>query len=316
MGAIRESMRRRPLLAFFVLAFAISWGSQIAAIALAERQALALSNEDNTRHLLALLRLRLAPADAAILGLFILSAGPLLAALLVTWAVDGRRGLAELWGRITQWRVGPRWYLVILALPLALAAGSLALGALAGGLGTYAPRLSPAYFLPFLLYLLVFTGLVEEPGWRGFALPRLQRRYSAVKASWILGVLWGAWHIPFIAYYNRATGTVGVVPILVALVLTAVGWTIVNTWIYNSTESVFLMIVLHGWYNTVNSYLVLSSQNALAQTLSGILPWALAIVLLRAYGGEDLAAKPRPRAEPFQRPAGGPARGRLSERPG
>jgi hypothetical protein len=100
------------------------------------------------------------------------------------------------------------------------------------------------------------------------------------------------------------------------LVFGTVGWTIVNTWVYNSTESVFLMILLHGWYNTVNSYLVLSSQNALAQTLGGVLPWALAIVLLRVYGGEDLAAKPRPRAEPTQRPAGGRARGGLSERPG
>ena len=297
MGAIREWMRRRPLLAFFVVAFAISWGSQIAAIALAERQGLSLSNEDNTRHLLALLRLRLAPAEAAILGLFILPAGPLLAALLVTWAIDGRRGLAELWGRITRWRVGPRWYLVILALPLALATGSLALGALAGSLGTYAPRLSPAYFLPFLLYLLVFTGLAEEPGWRGFALPRLQRRYSAVKASWILGVLWGVWHIPFIAYYNRAAGPVGVAPILVALVLTAVGWTIVNTWIYNSTESVLVMILLHGWGNAVQFYLVQGFPNPLAWTAYSLLPWGLALILLRVYGGAHLAARPRPRDE-------------------
>ncbi len=74
------------------------------------------------------------------------------------------------------------------------------------------------------------------------------------------------------------------VPILVGLVLSIVCWTMVNTWVYNSTESVLLMILLHGWYNTDNAYLVLSSQNALAQTLSGILPWALAIVLLRAYG--------------------------------
>jgi hypothetical protein len=57
------------------------------------------------------------------------------------------------------------------------------------------------------------------------------------------------------------------------------------------------MIVLHGWYNTVNSYLVLFSQNALAQTLSRILPWALTLILLRVHGGEHLAAKPRPRAE-------------------
>ncbi len=147
--------------------------------------------------------------------------------------------------------------------------------------------------------MLVFTGLAEEPGWRGFALPHLQSRYSAVKSSWILGVLWGVWHFPSIIYYNLATGvpTLALLPILIGLVLGIVGWTIVNTCVYNSTESVFLMIVLHGLYGTVNSYMVLSSQNALAQTLSGILPWALAIILLRVYGGEHLAAKPRPRAE-------------------
>ncbi|MDQ3863845.1 MAG: hypothetical protein M3317_10150, partial [Actinomycetota bacterium] len=99
--------------------------------------------------------------------------------------------------------------------------------------------------------------------------------------------------------YNFAAGvpTFALLPILVFLVLGIVGRMIVNTWIYNSTESVFLMIVLHGWYNTVNSYMVLSSQNVLAQTLGGILPWVLAIILLRVYGGEHLAAKPRPQAE-------------------
>jgi hypothetical protein len=90
----------------------------------------------------------------------------------------------------------------------------------------------------------------------------------------------------------------------------------VNTRVYNSTESVLLTILLHGWYNTVNAYLVLSSQNALAQTLSGILPWALAIVLLRAYGGEHLAARPRPRVNSSRRPVGGRVSGGLSERPG
>jgi hypothetical protein len=117
---------------------------------------------------------------------------------------------------------------------------------------------------------------------------------------------------------DLATGmpTVALIPKLVFLVLGTVGWTMVNTWVYNSTESVFLMIVLHGWYGTVNSYLVLSSQNALVQTLCGVLPWALAIVLLRVYGGEHLAARLQPRAEIFRRPAGDQARGGLSERPG
>jgi len=293
-------MRSRPLVAFFVIAFAVTWSTQILGLVLARRTDLSLLNEDNLLNLFDLLSLRLAPGEAAAFLAYTLGFGPLVAALLVTWAVGGRRGIGELWARITKWRVEPRWYLIVFLLPVALATLSLAAGVLFGGLrpSSYSPLLPVAYLVPFFLYMLVFTGLAEEPGWRGFALPRLQARHSAARSSWILGALWGAWHFPSIIYYNLANGVPApaLVPILAGLVLGIVGWTMVNTWVYNSTESVFLMIVLHGWYNTVNSYLVLSSQNALAQTLSGILPWALAIVLLRVYGGEDLAAKPRPRA--------------------
>ena len=293
-------MRNRPLVAFFVIALSITWFTQILGLVLAQRTDLSLINEDNLLNLFDLFALRLAPGEAAAFLLYTLGFGPLVAALLVTWTTAGRGGIAELWARITKWRVEPRWYLIVFLLPVALAALSLTAGVLFGGLrpSSYSPLLPVAYLVPFFLYMLVFTGLAEEPGWRGFALPRLQARHSAARSSWILGALWGAWHFPSIIYYNLANGVPApaLVPILPGLVLGIVGWTMVNTWVYNSTESVFLMIVLHGWYNTVNSYLVLSSQNALAQTLSGILPWALAIVLLRVYGGEDLAAKPRPRA--------------------
>lgn len=313
-------MRSRPLVAFFVIALSITWSTQILGLLLAQRTDLSLLNENNLLTLFDLFALRLAPADAAAFLVYTLGFGPLVAALLVTWAVGGRRGIEELWRRVTKWRVEPRWYLIVIILPVALALISLTAAVLFGGLrsGSYSPLLPLAYLVPFFLYMLVFTGLAEEPGWRGFALPRLQARYSAARSSWILGVLWGVWHFPSIIYYNLASGVPvpALIPILVGLVFGIVGWTMVNTWIYNSTESVFLMILLHGWYNTVNSYLVLSSQNALAQTLSGILPWVLAMVLLKVYGGEDLAARPRPRAETSQRPTGGPARGGLSERPG
>jgi membrane protease YdiL (CAAX protease family) len=79
--------------------------------------------------------------------------------------------------------------------------------------------------------MLVFTVLAEEPGWRGFALPHLQARYPAARSSWILGMLWGAWHFPSIIYYNLANGVPApaLVPILAGLVLGIVGWTMVNT---------------------------------------------------------------------------------------
>lgn len=308
--AIWNWVRRTPLVAFFALAFSITWVCQIIALVLAQRSGLVLSNEDNLLHLFGLLSLRLSAGEASAYLVFTLGAGPLIAALVVTWATGGHRGLGDLWRRTKKWRVGARWYGIVLLVPVVLALVSLTAGVLVGGLrpSSYSPLLPLAYFVPFLVYMLVFTGLTEEPGWRGFALPHLQARYSAVKSSWILGALWGVWHFPFIIYFNLEAGlpAPALIPILVGLVLGIVGWTIVNTWIYNSTESVFLMILLHGWYNTVNSYLVLASQNALAQTLSGILPWALALVLLRIYGGENLATGPRPGASQASKPSSGP----------
>lgn len=310
-AAIQNRIRPNPLIAFFFIAFSITWFCWILAIVLAERNDLALSNEDNLLHLFDLFSLGLAPGQAAAFIIFVLGAGPLVAALLVTWATSGWRGIEELWGRITKWRVAPRWYLIVFLLPVALALLSLAAGVLLGGLrlDSYSPLLPLAYFVPFFLFTTVFSGLYEEPGWRGFALPHLQSRYSAVKSSWILGILWGVWHWPFTIYYIAADYPIfALIPVLVIGVLGVVGYTIVNTWIYNSTGSVFLMILLHGWYNTVHLYTVLSTQNPVAQTLDSILPWVLAITLLRVYGGENLAANPRPRAETTRQLASAPIR--------
>jgi membrane protease YdiL (CAAX protease family) len=201
-------MRRSSLIAYFVIAFSITWFFQILGLVLAQRCALSLINEDNLLHFFALFSLRLTPGEASAYVIYILGAGPLVAALLVTWSTGGRRGIEELWGRIKKLRVEPRWYLIVFPLSVALALISLTVGVLFGGLwpSSYSPLLPLAYFVPFFLYMLVFTGIAEEPGWRGFALPHLQSRYSAVKSSWILGVLWSVWHFPSITYYNLATG--------------------------------------------------------------------------------------------------------------
>lgn len=222
-----------------------------------------------------------------------------------------RRDCATCGGRCTHWRVSGRWYLVVLALPVLLSLAAVGLGLLStAGRIQYDLRLPLAHFLPFVLYMIVFTGVAEEPGWRGFALPWLQRTHSASRASWILGVIWGLWHLPFTVYYswgpNLPVVLVSLVISLLGLTLGIVGWTMVNTWVYNSTRSVWLVILLHGWGNAVQSYLVLSSDNMLAQTLYGILPWALAILLLRRYGEENLATVPRHRL-PDPSPAGAPA---------
>lgn len=100
--------------------------------------------------------------------------------------------------------------------------------------------------------------------------------------------------MPFTVYYNLDRPAI-LIPALLALTFGIVGWTIVNTWLYNNTRSVFLMILLHGWNNTVQSFLVLSQPSFAVQTLYAAHPWALAIYLIKRYGEEHLGPAPRPK---------------------
>lgn len=284
---------RTALILYFVLAFAITWTTQIAGMQMAQSSGLLFSNEDNFWHFIALVF----NGDVRVPYLvFSMGAGPLLAAFIVLAIFEGRAGLKQWFAQIVKWRLPARWYWIVLVLPLALTAASLLLGFIFNGMQPLDldPRLPSVYFLPFFLYMVIFTGLWEEPGWRGFALPRLQKQYNAETSSWILGILWGAWHIPVNLYLNWDAGPAVLIPMILGLLLGTVGWTIVNTWVYNNTASVFLMILLHGWTNTIQSYFVLSTGNMTVMTLFGVLPWALAIYLLRKYGKENLSPTLRP----------------------
>lgn len=105
--------------------------------------------------------------------------GPLLAAFVVTRAVDGREGTRALRRRIVQWRVAPRWYAVAILLPFFIWLAAYG-GALSGdplsALGDD-PALLLTMFLPLVVIGLILPSLGEETGWRGFALPR--RRCTA-----------------------------------------------------------------------------------------------------------------------------------------
>jgi membrane protease YdiL (CAAX protease family) len=162
-------VRRHPLIAFFVLAYAFSWWPW------------------------PLYALGLSPG--AIVGF-----GPFLAAVLVLVLTGGKAAVMILLRRMVRWRVVGLWYAAALLLPVAIALGATVLNVLLGArppssaeLGTW-PSLIPTYFL----YLLIpgIGGTWEEPGWRGYALPNLQVGCSALSASLILGVVWAFWHLP------------------------------------------------------------------------------------------------------------------------
>src|SRR5215467_10552569 len=164
-------MRRYPLFFYFLLAFGFSWAYEL------------------TVYLV-----MLTPGFSLRGVLFDLgfTLGPTLAAFLMTAVTQGRAGILQLLRRYVLWRVGLRWYLlVLLGVPVLLLIAVLPLpGALSA---LHLPALSfwPTYLLIYLLFLVFEGPLGEEPGWRGFALPRLQQRSGPLVGTFFLALLWG-----------------------------------------------------------------------------------------------------------------------------
>lgn len=208
--------------------------------------------------------------------------GPAIAALVATAIMEGRDGLKWLGRRLIQGRVPVRWYLVALLLPLACAliamTGEMAFtGAFRGfrlpdgGWGATAAAIISSYLLQTLL-----TGGNEELGWRGFALPSLQARFSAFTSSLILAVIWALWHLPLFFMSGTFQSRI---PFFMFFLFT-LPLTMVFTWIHNGTGgSILLVMLFHGAVNTTAA-LVQSSMTDTAM----IVTWAVvaAVVVLVA----------------------------------
>src|SRR5215217_6861703 len=234
---LRGLLIRHPLVSFFTLAYALTW--------------LAWSpwflSEDGVG---------LLPFDAEgisdYLNTVALVLGPTLSAFVMTGATEGREGVRRLLRRIVLWRVGFRWYLFVLAgIPAIIVLSTVFLpGALASFEASAVPSTLFLYVVATPIFLFAGGPVFEEIGWRGFALPRLQRLYGPLVGSLILGVLWALWHLPLflIPSWDTPHGSL----LDIALFVTwAMSTTIVITWIFNNTKgSVLLAILAHGSINS------------------------------------------------------------------
>jgi membrane protease YdiL (CAAX protease family) len=244
-SGLRGHFRRRPLIWFFILANLLSWAAWTPYIL-----------SDNGLGILhfSFPELLGTTQFAGVLpGAYL---GPILAAFLITAVADGRPGLRQWVGRLWKWRVNWRWYLsVVLGVPAALTVTTLVLTG--GQLQAPSVQVLVAY-LPALLIQMVTTGLAEEPGWRDFALPRLQRRFGPLLGTLVLGPLWGAWHLPlFLSAWGGWPDVTWLT--IVEFVAAATMFSIVMTWVFNRTgESLPLAILLHAGVN--NYFSVAASQ--------------------------------------------------------
>ena len=169
----------------------------------------------------------------------------------MTGATEGGVGVRRLVHRIVLWRVGLRWYLlVLLGIPLIMLLPTIVLpGALSSFEATALPSVL-TYYLPFFFLLIVLGGpLFEEIGWRGFALPRLQRLVGPLVGSLLLGLLWALWHLPLFLVGSWDTPHGSVLDVVLFVIL-AIAITIVFTWVFNNTKGSLLVVILaHGSIN-------------------------------------------------------------------
>ena len=162
---------------------------------------------------------------------FIGTWGPFAAASWLTYRDEGRAGLFTFWRRGFDFRFSKKWLLVILGVALLVSAVPIGLYLLTGGSSPEPGLLAnPVMILPVFLTYFFTGGGNEEWGWRGYALDRLQSRWSPLKASLILGVIWGLWHLPL--FFIEYTGQYHLSLLLFMLFASAMS--IIHSWVYNA----------------------------------------------------------------------------------
>ena len=218
-------LTKYSILVYGILAYGLSWGIGFSAFAAMQN---GLLDPDGT--------------FASVLGQ-IAAASPALAALVVIAATRGRQGIADWLRSLAKWRVGLQWYFfALLGIPIVvLTAYSIIYATpLFQTLFQQWPILFTK-FLPAVAFTFFGTGLAEEPGWRGFALPGIQAKYGPLLGSLILGVFWAMWHLPNVVLWDTP-----MIFFLLQIMATMIS-TFVHTWVYNETRgSVFIAMLLHA----------------------------------------------------------------------
>lgn len=259
-GGLTALMRRYPLVAYFLIALAVSW--------LMVALWLAMGWPTTFWTILAI------------------TLGPTVASLIMTGVTQGLPGIRALMMRILRWRVPLVWYLVALAgIPAIMVLGMVFLPGAAASFDPLTPGTWAGY--PWLFVLVLFLGgpFLEEPGWRGFALPRMQRALGPFWGTMLLGVLWAGWHFPQYMMPDWAAQNGGFsLQSTAVYTLSVIPLTVILTWVYNNTRGSLLLAMLT--HSSINAFSVYAPQIFPAQATSQVYGFvgfggaALLIVLL------------------------------------
>jgi membrane protease YdiL (CAAX protease family) len=235
MKTIKAFIKSHPVLSYFVLAFAISWGGILPIIG--GVGAIPGTAEQTTK---------LFPAVY-----LVTVAGPSLAGLLLTGLTGGWTAFRELGSRLLKWRVGARWYAVaLLTTPLTVMATLLSLSLISPeflpGFLTTSVKASLLQF-GFVAVLGLGTGFLEELGWTGFAVPTLLRlRYGVLATGLFVGLLWGAWRFLSNVWASGTSSGVPLVLFMPAILFSFLPpYRVLMVWVYERTGSLLVAMLMH-----------------------------------------------------------------------
>src|SRR3954454_6915306 len=216
-------LHRHPVATFFALTYATAWTLWLPLVVLQGRM----------------------PAAPALILALLGSLMPSTLAIVLVGRLQGRGEVRRLLRRLLMARVGVGWYAAILAL-----VGVMVLAVWVSTL-VGAPTPVVVVTLPGLLSVFLFSvfpgsATGEELGWRGFALPRLQARHSALAASLIVGAVWGAYHLPLFLLGSPTRPFALFLPFALSCTIMSIFY----TWMYNGTRgSLLLAVLLHAATN-------------------------------------------------------------------
>ena len=283
MTGIKAFIKRYPVLTYFALTFAISWGGILLVIG-------GPGGVPGTPEQFE----RLMPfAIPAMLG------GPSVAGLLLTGLVDGRAGFRALLSRLLSWRVGARWYAVaLLTAPLVFMAVLLALS-------LTSPVFRPGILItsdkvPFVVpgaAAALVVGFLEELGWTGFAIPRLGLRHGVLTTGLIVGVLWGAWHILTNDLWGGGISS-GELPLTLFVTVNGFGFLVgqlpafrvLMVWVYDRSGSLLVAMLMHASLTGSTFILGPPALSGVALLTYGfgvaVVMWAVVAAVAVASGGK------------------------------
>jgi len=287
---LKNFIKRQPVLSYYLLVFAISWGGIL----------ILIGGPDHIPGTKEQAEKLFVPA------LLIMFAGPFISGILMNYLIDGKEGLRKLLLRFLRWRAEGRWYAI------AIFTGPILVATLLFGLSLFNHE-----FLPGIVTakdkigLMIFGvawgviggGLFEETGWTGFAVHQLRKQHSILSTGLIVGILWGVWHfmIAFWAvnYLAPAGSWTMFVASFVAFYLLALpAYRVLLVLVYDRTGSLPVIMLMHAFLSASTLIFQPSSSGEIAfvwNLVLGIILWII-IVTIVATNRKHVSQEPNKNA--------------------